>query len=129
MDKNLTEIRARMEYLALWVQQNAKLHWVYEWPLRKKLKWPVQYLLGRRQWRLSKEWLRCIRSLGDREGVVLTCELETGRNLSDVENEMRSLEDLIDFQVGNKKFPICQVDREKEMRLFESLGSSKVSSC
>jgi hypothetical protein len=42
---------------------------------------------------------------------------------------MRSLEDLIDCQVGNKKFPIYQVGREKEMRLFESLESSEVSSC
>jgi hypothetical protein len=61
--------------------------------------------------------------------VVHTCESETGRNLSDVENEMRSLEDLIDCQVGNRKFPIFQVGREKEMRLFESLRSSEVSSC
>jgi hypothetical protein len=30
MDKELVEIRARMEELALWVQQNAKTHWVYE---------------------------------------------------------------------------------------------------
>jgi hypothetical protein len=42
---------------------------------------------------------------------------------------MRSLEDLIDCQVGSRKFPICQVGREKEMRLSESLGSSEVSSC
>jgi hypothetical protein len=129
MDEELTEIRARMEELALWMQQDAKPHWVYEWPIKRRVKWPVQYLLARRQWRLLKEWLRHIRSLSDREGVVHTCEPETGRNLSDVENEMRSLEDLIDCQVGNRKFPICQVGREKEMRLFESLGSSEVSSC
>jgi hypothetical protein len=42
---------------------------------------------------------------------------------------MRSLEDLIDCQVGSRKFPISQVGREKEMRLSESLGSSEVSSC
>jgi hypothetical protein len=48
MDKELTEIRARMEELALRVQQNAKTHWVYEWPLRRKAKWPVKKLLARR---------------------------------------------------------------------------------
>jgi hypothetical protein len=45
-----------------------------------------------------------------------------------VGNEVGSL-DLIDYQVGSRKFPICQVGREKEMRLFESLGISEVSSC
>jgi hypothetical protein len=37
--------------------------------------------------------------------------------------------DLIDCQVGKSKFPNCQVGREKEMRLSESLESSEVSSC
>jgi hypothetical protein len=97
MDLELTEVRERIEHLALRMQQDAKTHWVYEWPLRRKVKWPVQYLLARRYRRLLKEWLRRIRSLGDREGVVHTCEPETGRNLSDVENEKRSLEDLVNF--------------------------------
>jgi hypothetical protein len=43
-------------------------------------------------------------------------------------NETGSI-DLIDYQVGNRKFPSCQVGREKEVRLSESLRSSKVSSC
>jgi hypothetical protein len=45
-----------------------------------------------------------------------------------VGNEMGSV-DLIDCQVGSRKFPNCQVGREKEMRLSESLRSSEVSSC
>ena len=49
MDMELTEIRERMEELALWMQQDAKPHWVYEWPLRRKAKWPVKKLLARRQ--------------------------------------------------------------------------------
>jgi hypothetical protein len=73
--------------------------------------------------------MRCVRNLGDREGVVHTCELETGRNLSDDKDEMRSLEDLIECQVGSRKFPISQAGREKEMRLYETIGSSEVSSC
>jgi hypothetical protein len=36
--------------------------------------------------------------------------------------------DLIDCQVGSKKFPNCQVGRGKEVRLFESLKDSRVSS-
>jgi hypothetical protein len=30
MDLELIEIRARMEDLALWIQQDVKTHWVYE---------------------------------------------------------------------------------------------------
>jgi hypothetical protein len=36
MDLELIEIRARMEQLTLKVQQEAKVHWRYEWPLKKK---------------------------------------------------------------------------------------------
>jgi hypothetical protein len=59
--------------------------------------------------------MRIIRSLGDREEVVHTCEPENGRNLSDVENEIRSLEDLIDCQVGRKKIPYFQVGKGEKM--------------
>jgi hypothetical protein len=56
------------------------------------------------------------------EGLV--CCQEGGAEILDcqVGNEVGSL-DLIDCQVGSKKFPICQVGREKEMKLFESLES------
>jgi hypothetical protein len=85
MDKELTEIRARMEELALRVQQNAKTHWVYEWPLRRKEKWPVKKLLARRQQRLLRRWLRYVKSLRATEEMVHACEPEAGRNLSDDE--------------------------------------------
>jgi hypothetical protein len=49
MDKELNEIRERMEELSLRVQQDEKTHWVYEWPLRRKAKWPVKKLLARRK--------------------------------------------------------------------------------
>ena len=48
IDKELTEIRARMEQLTLNMQQEGKLQWRYEWPLNKKAKWPVQKLLARK---------------------------------------------------------------------------------
>jgi hypothetical protein len=34
-DEELAEMRARMDELALEMQQNAKSRWVYEWPMRK----------------------------------------------------------------------------------------------
>ena len=47
MDKELIEVRERMKELALRVQQNTKTHCVYEWPLRRKAKWPVKKLLAK----------------------------------------------------------------------------------
>jgi hypothetical protein len=36
MDKELSEIRAEMEKLALKMQQEEKVRWRYEWPLKRK---------------------------------------------------------------------------------------------
>ena len=47
IDNELIEIRERMEELALWMQQDAKLHWVYEWPMKTKVKWPIHKLLAK----------------------------------------------------------------------------------
>jgi hypothetical protein len=33
MDKELTEIKVRMDELALQMQQDVKERWVYEWPM------------------------------------------------------------------------------------------------
>jgi hypothetical protein len=44
MDLELNEIRERMEQLALRMQQEVKVHWRYECPLNKKVKWHVQRL-------------------------------------------------------------------------------------
>jgi len=35
IDKELTEIRARMVQLALIMQHSARTRWVYEWPVKK----------------------------------------------------------------------------------------------
>jgi hypothetical protein len=125
-----------------------------------------------------RRWLRESENLSDtEEELIHICELETRINLSD-EEEKRSDEDLVNYQVGrnglsscqvgngkrpggglvyyqgrsvessyfqvgnemgsvdliycqvcNKKFPNFQVERKKEMRLSESLRSSRVSSC
>jgi hypothetical protein len=37
-----------MEKLAFKMQQDAKMHWVYEWPLKRKEKWLVQEIVGQR---------------------------------------------------------------------------------
>jgi hypothetical protein len=83
------------------MQQDAKTHWVYEWPMKTKVKWPVKELLARRQQRLLRRWLRYVKSLRDIEEMVHACEPEAGRNLSDDEEE-RSSRDLIDCQVGSR---------------------------
>jgi hypothetical protein len=112
MDKELAEIRARMEELALRMHQDAKPHWVYEWPMKTKVKWPVKEFLAKRQRRLLKGWLRYVESLRDEEEMVHVCEPEAGRNLSDDEEE-RSLEDLVNCQVGRDELSSCQVGNRK----------------
>jgi hypothetical protein len=72
---------------------------VYEWPLRRKEKWPVKKLLARRKKRLLRRWLRYVKSLRATEEMVHDCEPEVGKNLSDDEEE-RSSRDLLDCQVG-----------------------------
>jgi hypothetical protein len=48
VDKELTEIRERMEILALQMQHNARSRWVYEWPMKRtKEKWPVRELVAK----------------------------------------------------------------------------------
>jgi hypothetical protein len=108
IDEELTEIRAKMEELALQMQQDAKSRWVYEWPMKTKVKWPVRELLAKKTVKTVKGWLRHAESLrDDEEEMVQVCEPEAGRNLSD-EDELRSLEDLIDCQEGRTKIPIAR---------------------
>jgi hypothetical protein len=109
MDKELTEMRVRMEDLSLWVQQNGKSRWVYEWLMKKKVKWPVKELLAKRQQRLLKKWLRYVEILSDTE-LVCIYEPEVGKTLSD--EEERSISDLINYQEGMDEFSNCQVGNE-----------------
>jgi hypothetical protein len=57
------------------------------------------------------------------EGLVYFYGRSFESSYFQVGNEM-GLVDLIDYEVGSRKFPNCQVGREKEMRLSESLESS-----
>jgi hypothetical protein len=125
IDDDLSEIRARMEQLTLKMQRDAKLHWVYEWSMKKKVKWPVKRLLARGQQQLLKRWLRHAKNLSDiEENMIHIYELEVGRHLSD-EEEVRLDKDIINhhksidgfsyFQVGNEMISLediidCQED-------------------
>jgi hypothetical protein len=130
MDLEFNEIRARMEKLAFKMQKDAKMHWVYEWPMKKRVKWPVKELLARGQRRLMRRWLRHTENLSDtEEELIHICEPETGRNLSD-EEEKRSDEDLINCQVGRNGLSSCQVGNGKRPGggLIYCQGSSAKSS-
>jgi hypothetical protein len=102
-DEELAEMNARMDELALEMQQNARSRWVYEWPMRMKEKWPVKELMARRQHRLLRRWLRHAENLNRPEERVQICEPGTGINLSDDEDEMGSAEDLKNCQEGREE--------------------------
>jgi hypothetical protein len=113
IDEELTDIRAEMEKLTFWMQHNTRSRWVYEWPMRKsKAKWSVKELMSRRQRRLLRRWLRHAEKLNRPEERVHICEPETGRNLSDDEDEMGSAEDLKHCQEGREEIPDFQVGKE-----------------
>jgi hypothetical protein len=152
MDQELIEISGSMEKLALKMKQDAKVHWVYEWTMKKKVKWPVKELLARGQQKLLRVWLRYVETLRGEEEMVHICEPETGKSLNDDEkkrsekglincqvsieelsgflegNEMRSLDDIIDCQEGREEIPDFQVGKGEDMRLSDSLMNSEVSS-
>jgi hypothetical protein len=119
MDLELNEIRERMEQLALRMQQEAKVHWRYECPLKRKEKWLVQNLLARKQQQELRRWLRELENLSDiEEELIHICEPEIGRHLSD-EEEVRSDKDLINCQERRDGFSYFQVGNE--MRSLEDL--------
>jgi hypothetical protein len=113
MDKELSEIRAQMEKLAFKMQQESKVHWRYEWPLKRTTRWHVQKLLARRQQQMLKRWLRHAENLGHKGK-------RSGKDLAgcQVGNESGSV-DLIKFQVGRRDIPDCQVGKGEEMSSAE----------
>jgi hypothetical protein len=107
-EKELADIREKMEELELRMRQNTKQRWVYEWPMKKlKMKWPVKELMDRRQCRLLKGWLRHTENLDGPKEMVQICEPETGRDL----NELRSAEDLKNCQESREEILDCQVGK------------------
>ena len=84
--------------------EEAKAHWVYEWPMKKRVKWSFKELLAKRQQRMLKIWLRYAESLSDTE-LVCICEPKVGETLSD--EEERSVSSLINCQEGRDEFFNC----------------------
>jgi predicted Mrr-cat superfamily restriction endonuclease len=119
-----------MEQVTLKMQQETKVHWRYEWPLNRKVKWHVQKLLARKMQQELRKWLRQVENLSDiEEKVIHICEPEIGRNLRE-EEEVRSVKGLINCQEGIDESSNRQVDNE--MRSIEDLidfqeGSSEIS--
>jgi hypothetical protein len=54
IDRELNEIREKMERLAFKMKQDAKVDWVYEWPMKKKVKWSIKKLLARGKQRMLR---------------------------------------------------------------------------
>jgi hypothetical protein len=46
MDKELSEIWVEVERLAFKMYQEERVHWRYEWPLKRTSKWGVRKLLA-----------------------------------------------------------------------------------
>jgi hypothetical protein len=69
IEKYLSEIRAQMEKIAFKMQQDANVHWVYEWPMKKKVKWPIHKLLARGKQRLLRMWMRYESLIGEEDMV------------------------------------------------------------
>jgi hypothetical protein len=103
-----------MEKLAFKMQQEAKVSWRHEWPLKRTTKWLVQNLLARGKQHVLKRWLRYAENLSD-EGK------RSGRGLvgCQVGNE-KGLVDFVNCQVGRGDIPNFQVGKGGEMSSTES---------
>jgi hypothetical protein len=70
-----------MDRLVLKMKHESKVHWRYEWPLKRKSKWSIHKLLARGQHNLLKRWPRHVESLRDEEEMVHICEPKNGKNI------------------------------------------------
>jgi len=101
--------------MALNMKHEEKVHWRYEWPLKRKVIWHVQKLLTQSQQQVLKRWLRHVENIND-EGK------RYDRYLIDLQvgNDKRSF-DLINCQVGIRETPIFQVGKGEEMNSTDIL--------
>jgi hypothetical protein len=65
IEKDLREIRVEMEELAFNMQQETKVCWRYEWPLKRKTRWFVRDFLARGKQHVLKIWLRYDENLSE----------------------------------------------------------------
>jgi hypothetical protein len=57
------------------MQQETQGGWRYEWPLRRRARWPIQQLLDRRQQQVLRMWLRKVENLSDEEEKISVRDL------------------------------------------------------
>jgi hypothetical protein len=87
-----------MERLTLKMQQESHVHWRYEWPIKRKVKWHVDKLFSRREPQVLKRWLGHIEDLSETNKKNFICKPEVREDFN--EEEERSSGDLINFQEG-----------------------------
>jgi hypothetical protein len=114
MDKELSEIREKMETLALNMQQEEKVHCRYEWHLKRISKWYVRkFLVGRRQ-EVLKRWLIYVQKPNGKgkksRRSLIGCQ---------VGNVKRPV-DLVNYQEGRGDMSNCHVGKREEMGSDES---------
>jgi hypothetical protein len=102
-----------MEKLEFKMYQEEKVHWRYEWPLKRTAKWLVHNLLARGQQHGLKRWLRHDENLSHKgkrydKGLV-DCLV------SKVKGSMG----LVNFQVGRRDIPNFHVGKKGEMSIVE----------
>jgi len=117
MDQELSDIRARMENISFKMQQDVKVHWLYEWPMKNKVKWLVNKLLARGQRQLLRMWPRYVERLRGEEDMVHICEPETGKSLSD-DGEKRSEKGLRNGQVSSEELSGFLEGNEKRSMVY-----------
>jgi hypothetical protein len=88
-----------MEKIAFKMQQEAKVHWRYEWPLKTIAKWSCSEVVGQREETCAKMWLRHAENLsneGKRYGKGhVGCQVGNGKGSVD----------LVSCQVGRGDIP------------------------
>jgi hypothetical protein len=103
-----------MEMLAFKMQQEEKVCWRYEWPLKRTTKWPVRKLLARNQQQVLRRWLRHAENLSG-EGK------RSGRNLIGFQvGNVKGSVDLVNCQEGRGDILNFQVGKGEEMSSAES---------
>jgi hypothetical protein len=115
MDKELSEIQAEMEKIALKMKKEEKVRWRYRWHLKRTTRWPIQKLLSRRKQHVLKGCLICVEKPNG-EGKIY------GRGIigCQVGNEKGSV-DFINYQEGRGGITIFLVGKGEEMSSAESL--------
>jgi hypothetical protein len=91
MDKEIKETREELNRLMLkWMNATReKGRWRYEWPMKRKVKWPIQQLISRKKNKILRRWLRQVENLRNtEEKMVYICKPEYGESLDEEGREI-----------------------------------------